>query len=141
MNADWKQEHANASDKALTHEMVTGVIDELMDNIRSNYGDRAASALTRYGISKVAMYAAQVARAQALGFDPNLLRMTPEEANSDQLRIAAEAALAGVPVSMLPADSSTWLICPLCGKGIRPGIATVRDTGTTFHAECWGKTR
>lgn len=140
MSGDWKQAHANACDRALEHDLVTGVIDELMDNIRSNFGERAAGALTKYGVSKVAMYAAQVARAQALGFDPNLLRMTAEEAASDQLRLAAEAAVAGVPVTMISPDVAGWPVCPTCGKGIMPGLATIRNRDqVVFHATCWGQ--
>ncbi len=43
-------------------------------------------ALPEYGIAKVANYAAQVARAQALGFDPDLLRLSDEEADEPARR-------------------------------------------------------
>lgn len=96
MTTDWKNAHANAADASIKHELVEGVIEEFMDNIGI-----PDSGLPAYGIRKVAHYAAMVARAEALGFDPNLLRMTPQEATSHQLDLAARAVLAGIPVHML----------------------------------------
>lgn len=95
---NWKQKHANESDKVLNHALVVGVIDELMDNLANNCGVRPGDALVRYGLTKVAMYAAQVARAQALGFDPDLLRTTESESNAHMFRIARMAVESGKPV-------------------------------------------
>lgn len=61
--------------------------------------------LPGYGMRKVAMYAAQVARAQALGFDPALLSMTDEEATEAQLALARAAVEAGKPVWVIESDS------------------------------------
>lgn len=102
---DWKIAHANAASASIKHELVEGVIEEFMRNI-----GLADEGLPAYGIRKVALYAAQVARAHALGFDPNMLRMTRDEANSHQLDIAARAVFEGVPVHLLdlgtePTDS------------------------------------
>ncbi len=96
---DWKEQHANEASKSTKHELVEGVIEEFMDNI-----GLADTGLPAYGIRKVAHYAAMVARAHALGFDPNLLRMTNEEATSHQLDLAARAVVAGIPVHMLDID-------------------------------------
>lgn len=90
---DWKKHHANESEKALKHPLVKDVMEELAGNL----GIRG-QALPEYGIAKVAAYAASVARAQALGFDPDLLRLSPEEANSELLALAERAARSGVPV-------------------------------------------
>ena len=98
MELDWKNAHANTANEAVDHPLVEGVMAELRDNLGVS-----DSGLPAYGIRKVARYAAQVARAQALGFDPESLRMTPTEATSVQLRLAAEATLLGVPVHMIEA--------------------------------------
>jgi hypothetical protein len=95
--SDWKNVHANAAGKALDHDLVKDVIAEYAENM----GFDPENGLPAYGVRKVAMYAAQVARAQALGFDPNLLRMTDEETNSDLLALAAEAVLRGLPTWVL----------------------------------------
>ena len=97
---DWKQKHANESDKTLAHEIVRGVIDELMGNL-SMFGIKNDDALVRLGLNKVAMYAAQVSRAQALGFDPNTLRMTPDEANEALIRQAERIVLSGGDVIVI----------------------------------------
>lgn len=93
---DWKDAHANAASASIKHELVEGVIAEYLDNLGI-----ADKGLPAYGIRKVAHYAAMVARADALGFDPNLLRMTNDEATSHQLDLAMRAVIAGVPVHML----------------------------------------
>lgn len=100
---DWKTAHANESCKALDHDLVSGVIDEQMGNIGSD------SALVRYGLTKIAMYAAQVARAQALGFNPDLLRLSSEEANEEQLKLARAAVAAGKPVLRIDEGGVTRL--------------------------------
>lgn len=101
MTADWKQVHADASDDAVNHPIVQAAIAELMDNLGLESG------LVNYGMSKIASYAAQVARAQAQGFDPELLRLTPDEANSALLHLAAEAVLRGVPTYIVDLEEQT----------------------------------
>jgi hypothetical protein len=96
-SVDWKELHANESMKALDHPLVAGVMEEYADNM--NFDPKVG--LPAYGMMKVAMYAAQVARAQALGFDPDMLRMSRDEANSALWDIAAEAVFAGVPTTIL----------------------------------------
>ncbi|MFP7833113.1 hypothetical protein [Marisediminicola sp. LYQ134] len=97
MHADWKDHHANEAAKALDHPLVEDVINELAENL----GVDPEKGLPAYGMRKVALYAAQVARAQTLGIDPEALRMTPDEANSHMLALAAEATFKGIPTYML----------------------------------------
>jgi superfamily II DNA or RNA helicase len=98
--SDWKEKHATEASASIKHELVEGVIEEFMGNV-----GLADKGLPAYGIRKVAHYAAMVARAHALGFDPNLLRMTNEEATSEQLKLAATAVTLGVPVHMIDPES------------------------------------
>lgn len=84
MSEDWKAQHVKEADKALEHQLVRDVMAELRENL---------------GVS--AHYAAVVARAQAFGFDPDLLRLSNEEATSEQMRLAAELVLKGVPVHVI----------------------------------------
>ena len=92
MTQDWKQQHANDSEKALRHELVESAIKELMVNLKTD------SALVEYGIVKVASYVAQVARAQALGFDPDLLILNDDEAEEQMLKFAKRAVELGKDV-------------------------------------------
>lgn len=102
--AEWKSAHMDASGKAVDHELVVGVIEELIENLGVGL-----DGLPAYGIRKVARYAAAVARAQALGFDPNLLRITADEHRTYALELAEKAALLGIPVHIIespePGDS------------------------------------
>jgi hypothetical protein len=99
---DWRQHHANESEKAFSHDLVQGYLDELLRNLGA---DRKG--LVFYGICKVASAAAQVARAQALGFDPDLLRLGRHEANEEIWKVAEAAARRGVPVwTINPEDAS-----------------------------------
>lgn len=91
--SDWRQDHANEAEKALDHELVTNVIEEFADNMGFKL-----EGLPKYGIYKVAMYVASVTRAQTLGFDPDLLRMSDEECEAEMLRKARSAVAAGKPV-------------------------------------------
>lgn len=90
---DWKREHANASEHAIKHPLVQSVMQEFLRNIHAENG-----ALERYGLTKVASYAAQVARAEALGIDPEALRMSNEELGEHQRVLIEMAYRAGKPV-------------------------------------------
>jgi len=98
-DTDWRRVHANGAEKAIRHPLVAYVMDELADNLGVK-----GQALPGYGIAKVANYAAQVARAQALGFDPELLRMSDEEADAQGLALARSAVAAGKPVWAIRGD-------------------------------------
>lgn len=97
--SDWKQKHADEASRVLEHDIVKRVMAELAGNLGVEL-----DGLPAYGIAKVATTAAQVARAQALGFDPDLLRLTPDEANSAMLERAAEAVLQGVPTYLIDGE-------------------------------------
>ncbi|TFD80728.1 hypothetical protein E3T54_03015 [Cryobacterium sp. Sr8] len=99
--SDWKDAHANAASESIEHPMVEGVIEEFMGNV-----GLADVGLPAYGIRKVALYAAQVARAHALGFDPELLRLTAAECGAEQLALAERAATLGIPVRVIPLEPS-----------------------------------
>lgn len=87
-----KRAFANEAEKAVEHHLVHECINELMLNLQSTSG------LVRFGIVKVAQYAATVARAQALGIDPESLRMTREEATESAMGLARSFADNGKPV-------------------------------------------
>lgn len=87
---------AQIADEALDHPIVTEVMFELRDNL--NVGPETLEA---YGIAKVATYAAQVACAITYGHDPDILRLTPAEANSVILEQAARATYDGVPTHII----------------------------------------
>lgn len=102
--SDWKQVHANEAEKALGTKLVKDVIAEQLDNL-----GRTGDALAEYGLAKIAMYAASVARAQALGFDPELLRLSADEANEALLAKARLAVELGKPVWLLDEAGATRL--------------------------------
>lgn len=91
MTDDWKQKLAEDADGALKHDLVTSVIDEYIDNM-SPVVD-LSKGLPRYGLTKIAHYVAIVARAQALGIDPDLVRLSATEANKQMLALAKRAAI------------------------------------------------
>jgi hypothetical protein len=95
MNLD-KQQFANEAEKALSHPLVVDVIDEQLLNLGVT-----RDSLVYYGLSKIAMYAATVARAQALGIDPDELRATPAEANAALLERAKRLAASDVPTIVI----------------------------------------
>ncbi len=100
MTTDWKQDFANEAEQAVLHDMTDRVIGELLDNLQT---DR--NGLPYYGILKVCNIVAQVARAQALGIDPETLRMTSEEsvaALQNRLQVFVDA---GLPVVGVVVDS------------------------------------
>lgn len=97
---DWRDKFVKDADEALAHPLVADVMREFADNM----GFDPDKGLPSYGMHKVAHYVAIVTRAQALGIDPDLLRLTPTEANSEILRLAAEAALSGIPVTTIDSE-------------------------------------
>lgn len=104
MTSEEKQAFADEAEKALSHRMIEGVVDEALFN---HGGDK--SSLLYYSLMKVAMYTASVARAQALGIDPDELRSTPDEANEHMLRRARSFVAAGKPVLRVDESGVTRL--------------------------------
>ena len=105
--SDWKKQHANDSEKAVFHDLTQRAIEEFLFNTVQNpmnHAEESDEARYRMALNKVATHAAQVARAQALGFDPELLRLSPEEAGAHMWRMAAEAVGRGVPVYRIEAE-------------------------------------
>lgn len=107
--SDWKQHHADEASRVLHHELVKSAMQEFAANMGFDL-----DGLPAYGLAKIATHAAQVARAQALGFDPDLLRLDPDEANSQMIRMAADAIYRGVPTYVIddgqtPADAYEYL--------------------------------
>ncbi len=96
---DWKAVHANAANEALEHELVRQVMEEYAGNMGFKL-----DGLPRYGLMKVASYAAQVARAQAFGFDPDLLRPSDDLADRRGLALARKAVAMGKPVWVVRGD-------------------------------------
>jgi len=99
--SDWKQHHADEAEKALDNEMVQNVLTEFAGNMGFE-----RDGLPEFGLMKIVSYVAQVARAEALGFDPYLLRMTDEEADEQGLKLAKIAAEAGKPVWVIETGDS-----------------------------------
>lgn len=98
MTGEEKGAFSDEAYKALDHPLVQDVMEELCFNLRIEY-----EGLPRYGLRKVALYVAIVARAQALGIDPDDLRSTPDEATEDMMRLAQAAHDAGKPVIVVTA--------------------------------------
>ncbi len=96
---DWKQTIANLAAAVVDHDLVQDVCHEQAQNFHIPY-----SGLHRYGLEKVASYAATVAIAQTFGIDPDLLRLTPDEANTELMKMAAEAVGQGVPTFIMGVD-------------------------------------
>ena len=91
---------AAGPESASDYEMVQDALIEFAGNMGFK-----REGLPEYGLSKIVSYVAQVARAEALGFDPELLRVNAAEANAALLRVAEIAAKAGKPVwSIDPGD-------------------------------------
>jgi hypothetical protein len=102
--SDWKQDFANDAEKALDHAIVKETVDEYVDNMKHNYGVDLSKGLPYVGLSKVRMAVALVARAQALGMDPDLLRLSNDEANADIIAMARRFHEAGKPVFIVEVD-------------------------------------
>ncbi len=100
MTTDWKQDFANEAEQAVLHDLSQETIDELLVNLKL---DR--NGLPYYGILKVCNIVAQVARAQALGIDPETLRMTSEESVAAFRNRMAVFVNAGLPVVGVVVDS------------------------------------
>lgn len=103
---DWKQKHADACDAILDEPVVQDVITEQVRNVTQDFapGDVCSRHIvTALCLRKIAVYAAQVARAHALGIPVDLLKLTPEEAREALLRFAQAT---GADVVELPRSVS-----------------------------------
>lgn len=109
---DLRDESAAAADVAVEHPLVEGAIAEFLDNV-----NLPGAGLPSYGVRKVAHYAAQVARAQALGIDADALRHTAQGASDGQERI-----FAGLRAAASADDSRRDLL-----EALATTLAEVRD--------------
>jgi hypothetical protein len=98
--ADWKQHHANEAEKVNDFEPLQRAMREYADNMGFKL-----EGLPAYGLGKVVSIAAQVARAEALGFDPHLLLFNRDEADEQALKLAQMAAESGKPVWAINLDT------------------------------------
>lgn len=99
--SDWRQEHADAAELAAQHSIVDKVLDEFATNMGfSRVG------LPEMGLRKIVSAVAQVVRARDLGFDPDLLRLRPDEANEALLARARACVAAGVPTTRIDPDGT-----------------------------------
>lgn len=94
-----KERFADEAHKAVDHETVQAVMEEFADNMGFKL-----DGLPAYGLTKVAHYAAIVARAQALGISPDELRYTPAESRSAILEQAANMVYRGIPTRIIEGD-------------------------------------
>lgn len=99
MTSEDKQAFVNDAEQAVVHPLVLQVMEEFADNMGFEL-----KGLPKYGLMKVASYTATIARAYALGIDPDVLRHTPEEANSALLRKAARMVYEGVPTIVIEGE-------------------------------------
>lgn len=91
--ADWKNAHANEADEFAKHELIDDVLTEFAGNMNFK-----REGLPEYGLQKIVRYVAQIVLARARGFDPDLLRSTPEEVTEHQLALLRAFEEAGKPV-------------------------------------------
>lgn len=98
---DWRQHHANEAEKACEHELVQNVLTEFARNMGFE-----RDGLPEYGLTKIVATVAQVARAQALGFDPDLLRLSADEADAELLALARKAVECGKPTWVIRDDDA-----------------------------------
>jgi hypothetical protein len=104
MATKWKQDHANASEHAFRHPLVESVIEEYLDNLYHNFAVPRGDAFVRYGLKKCMGTMAQVARAEALNIDPDLLRVDADAISDHMLAIIEAAESAGKPIFVIVED-------------------------------------
>jgi DNA-binding MurR/RpiR family transcriptional regulator len=100
---DWKQDFANDAEKAINHDLVRFVVEEFIDNMSPSVD--LSKGLPRYGLTKIMHYAAMVARAQAIGIDPETLRLDAKEATAEMIALAEHAHRLGKPVIVITPTS------------------------------------
>lgn len=73
-DAEWRRKLANDAEANIDHPLVKLIVDEYVDNMKRNHGVDLAAGLPSYGLHKCLATAMIVARADALGIDPEVLR-------------------------------------------------------------------
>jgi hypothetical protein len=83
--------------------------------------------------------AAALFKAEASDFepgDPGYAQHRREEKDLDRFFANWRSASDQRPAE----DTSSWKVCTGCGKGIKPGLATVHNKKLgIFHAQCWDR--
>lgn len=101
-DTNWKRQHAIDSERAAEHPLIEDALTEFARNMGFE-----RKGLPEYGLLKIVATVAIVVRARTLGFDPELLRLTPEEAN-ERLQAKARAMVAaGIPTLRVDRDGTT----------------------------------
>ncbi len=104
MTPDEKQALANEAEKALSHDLVTNAREEALRNHGGKEGD-----LLWCSFAKVAMYTASVSRAQALGINPDELRLSSEESRASLQARARRSVELGKPTFLIDEAGVTRL--------------------------------
>lgn len=100
-----KKNFANEANNVLDHPIAKDVIDEFKDNLKRNPDVKPDSGLWNYGLMKILTHVSQIARAQALGIDPEQLRMSEEEQAAWCELLAQTASDAGKDVFVVTPPS------------------------------------
>ncbi len=103
---NWKQHHADEAEKGFEQPLVKSVVEEFVGNVLRNYNVDLGKGLGAYGLHKCMAVAMQIARAEALGFDPELLRLNDAEVDEAQLKLARMAVESGKPIWAILDESS-----------------------------------
>lgn len=101
-SSEVRREIADEAAKAWDTKLVQDALTEFAGNLRFE-----RKGLPEYGLMKIVNYVATVAHAQARGIDPELLRLSPEEAEAALLERARAMVAAGKPVLKLDDDGAT----------------------------------
>lgn len=99
---DWKRQHAIDSERAAEHPLIEDALTEFAGNLGFE-----RKGLPEYGLRKIVATVAIVVRARTLGFDPDLLRLTPEEASEHMLAQARAMVAAAGPTLHVNPDGTT----------------------------------
>lgn len=91
--SDLRREIADEAEKVWDAKLVQEVLTEFAGNMGFE-----RKGLPEYGLMKIVNYVASVAHAQARGLDPEVLRMSPEEAEAAILKRARAMVAASKPV-------------------------------------------
>jgi hypothetical protein len=138
-DSDWKQDFANDAEAACFHPIVKEVIDEYVDNMRHNYSVDLSKGLPSVGLSKVKMAVALVARAQALDIDPELLRLSNDEADASIIEMARRFHEAGKPVLVVAVDRKDGLCDAMKDRPFPSTHRVQKNEGRRTCVACGGK--
>ena len=93
LTGDEKNDLASAAYASIQHPVVRGAMEEFALNMRFEL-----RGLPEYGLEKVTQYAAIAARCEALGIDPDAMRMDDDEVAEHRAKLARAFLDDGKPV-------------------------------------------